>query len=70
MTRTETATVVATVDETTGDGLTRAARRLYEAELALHEARQTHVDRWIAAAYDRLHEAALNYRFEVATRDC
>ena len=34
-----------------------AARRLYDAEIALHIARQTGVDAWISAAYDRLHEA-------------
>jgi hypothetical protein len=34
-----------------------AARRLYQAELALHDAHATHDDRWIAAAADRLHEA-------------
>jgi hypothetical protein len=34
-----------------------AARRLYDAEIALHIARQTGVDAWITAAYDRLHEA-------------
>jgi hypothetical protein len=34
-----------------------AADRLYDAEVALHVARTTHVDPWIAAAYDRLHAA-------------
>jgi hypothetical protein len=67
---TEVAAVVVAVEETRDGRLRLAARRLYEAELALHEARQTRVDRWIAAAYDRLHEAAVNYRFELATRDC
>jgi hypothetical protein len=38
-----------------------AARRLYEAELALHAARQSGVDHWIAAAADRLHDAVTNY---------
>jgi hypothetical protein len=37
------------------------ARRLYDAEIALHYARQTAVDAWIAAAYDRLHEAVEEY---------
>jgi hypothetical protein len=36
---------------------TDTARRLYEAECALHCAHQTGVDAWIAAASDRLHEA-------------
>ena len=38
-----------------------AARRLYDAETALHAARQTHVDAWIAAAGDRLHDAVTAY---------
>jgi hypothetical protein len=37
--------------------LEAAAARLYDAEVALHCARQTQVDAWVAAAYDRLHEA-------------
>ena len=35
----------------------QAARRLYDAEVALHAAHQTAVDAWIAAAGDGLHEA-------------
>jgi hypothetical protein len=35
----------------------QAAEREYDAECALHAARQSHVDPWIAAAADRLHEA-------------
>jgi hypothetical protein len=42
-----------------------AARALYDAELALHVARQTRVDEWIRAAGDRLHTAVL--RYEAAT---
>lgn len=38
-----------------------AARRLYEAELAVHAARQSRVDRWVAAAMDRLHEAVVEH---------
>jgi len=38
-----------------------AARRLYCAELALHDAHTTHEDAWIAAAADRLHEALEAY---------
>lgn len=38
-----------------------AARRLYHAELALHDAHTTHEDVWIAAAADRLHEAIEAY---------
>jgi hypothetical protein len=34
-----------------------ARARVYDAECALHAARQTHVDAWIAAAADHLHQA-------------
>ena len=40
----------------------QAATRLYEAEVALHHARQTGVDKWVAAAADRLHEAVVAHR--------
>ena len=39
-----------------------AARRMYDAECALHIAHQTGVDQWVTAAGDRLHEAILAYR--------
>jgi hypothetical protein len=38
-----------------------AAHALYEAELALHDAHQTHVAEWIAAAEDHLHRAVVEY---------
>ena len=38
-----------------------AAHALYRAELAVHDAHQTHVDRWIGAAHDRLHDAIGRY---------
>ena len=38
-----------------------AARHLYQAELALHDAHTTHDDFWISAAADRLHEALEAY---------
>ena len=47
---------------TPGDGLAAAATRLYDAEIALHIARQTTVDAWIAAAYDQLHTAVCEHR--------
>jgi hypothetical protein len=43
-------------------GSITAATRLYDAEVALHIARQTGVDRWVAAAYDRLHQAIAAHR--------
>ena len=45
-----------------------AARALYDAEVALHAARQTQVDEWIRAAADRLHDAVLHY--EAASVSC
>jgi hypothetical protein len=39
------------------DPVAVAARHMYEAEVALHAARQSHVDAWVAAAYDHLHRA-------------
>jgi hypothetical protein len=45
-----------------------AAKRLYEAEVALHCARQSHVDAWIAAAADRLHDAIEAYLRVIAER--
>jgi hypothetical protein len=38
-----------------------AAQRLYDSECALHAARVTGVDEWIAAAADRLHSALAAY---------
>jgi len=46
--------------------INEAARRLYDAEIALHIARQTEVGAWISAAYDRLHEAIANHTAALA----
>jgi hypothetical protein len=43
-----------------------AARKLYEAELAVHDAHQSHIDQWIRATHDRLHTAVVRY---VAAQD-
>lgn len=45
----------------TDERVAAAADRMYCAELALHAARQAHVDAWVAAAYDRLHDAVAEY---------
>ncbi|HEX3336750.1 MAG TPA: hypothetical protein VHS54_09835 [Jatrophihabitans sp.] len=50
-----------TTSSTAAETLIATERRLYDAETALHAAHQTHVDTWIAAAYDRLHEAVVAY---------
>ena len=43
-----------------------AAHALYNAEVALHDAHQTHVDEWIAAAQDHLHLAVAEHSAAVA----
>jgi hypothetical protein len=51
-------TTTTTTDRTQTDAWVRAAAaHVYDAECALHAARQAHVDAWIAAAADRLHAA-------------
>jgi hypothetical protein len=44
------------------------ACKLYEAECALHTARQAHVDEWIAAAAERLHLVVVAYLAAVAAQ--
>jgi hypothetical protein len=39
------------------DGLAAAGKRMYDAECALHLARQAGVDEWVATAYQVLHTA-------------
>jgi hypothetical protein len=63
------ATAVATLAYSAEDRVAIAARRLYDAEVSLHAARQSRVDKWIAAAYDRLHEAVAHHQLAVALRD-
>ena len=43
------------------NGVVEAADRLYCAECALHAAFESHVDSWISAAYERLHEAVADH---------
>jgi hypothetical protein len=47
-----------------------AADRLYEAEVALHAARETGIDAWIASAYDNLHRAVSAHRAAEARCRC
>ena len=47
-----------------------AARALYQAELAVHDAHQTRVEEWIAAAHDRLHLAVGRYEAADALVSC
>jgi hypothetical protein len=46
-----------------------AARRLYDAEVALHAAHSSQVDSWIEAASARLHEAIEAHLAAVAGGD-
>jgi hypothetical protein len=49
------------------ENVENAARLVHDAETALHAARQSHVDAWIAAAADQLHAALANYLEAVDT---
>ena len=44
-----------------------AERRMYDVEIALHAAHQSHVGAWITAAADRLHEAIVEHTAAVRT---
>ena len=66
MTETALADVGSAPRRAPSDRLAVAATRLYDAEIALHIARQTSVDAWIAAAYDRLHAAIREHRAALA----
>jgi hypothetical protein len=58
MTSVEPATLEPTDQaSSTAHPLDVAARHMYEAEIALHAARQSQVDAWVAAAYEHLHRA-------------
>jgi hypothetical protein len=43
------------------DARERTACEWYEAEVALHHARQSGMDHWVGAAADRLHVALVRY---------
>jgi hypothetical protein len=45
------------------------ARHLFEAEVALHIAHQSHVDAWIAAAGDKLHQAVVEHLAAIGGQD-
>ena len=53
----------------TAEHLAATAVRVYDAEVALHIARQSKEDRWIAAAYDRLHQALAEHDVALAARN-
>ena len=43
-----------------------AAEHLYDAECALHNARESRVDAWITAAADKLHQSVVEHLAAVA----
>jgi len=49
---------------------TLAATHLYEAEAALHVARQTDIDEWVRAASEKLHRAVLELEDAEANLGC
>jgi hypothetical protein len=51
------------------DCVAETALHLHDAECALHAARQAHVDAWIAAANDKLHQALAEYLTAIAARN-
>jgi len=53
-------------DTTDDDRVDAAACRLYDAEWALHVARQSQVDAWIAVAYQTLHIAVAKHLAAIA----
>ena len=55
-----------TIQDAPRQAVDAAARRLYDAEVALHIAHASHVDAWIKAASDRLHEAVVAHLSAVA----
>lgn len=69
MTSTSTGIAATTLATSTVESrVDAAAQRLHNTETALHIARQTGCDEWIAAAGDRLHEAVLEYLAALAAR--
>jgi len=50
------------------DRVSNAGLHLYEADFALHIARQSGIDAWVGAAYDKLHQAVLAYDAALAGR--
>ena len=58
---TPTVPTTAQVQSPGPDAHPNAAASLYDCECALHAARQSRVDAWIAAASDKLHQAVAEY---------
>jgi hypothetical protein len=52
-----TATLTTVLHDSGQDRVRVAAKHLYDAECAVHSAHQSHVDAWVKAASDKLHDA-------------
>ena len=63
---TETGVATAAGHDRRQAAISEAAKRLYDAETALHAARQSGIGAWISAAYDRLSEAIADHTRAVA----
>ena len=59
-------TISTTTRNVVGARVTITAQHLYDAECALHAAHQSHVEAWITAAAERLHDAIAEYLAAVA----
>lgn len=68
--------VITTVSDRVSEGeraqdpVHSAADLLYAAECAFHDAHQTHVDAWIRAAADKLHDAVAAHLAAVTASNC
>ena len=63
-----TALSTAIASSSRADDVGRAAQHMYDAEAALHIARQSGMDQWVAAAYRSLHLAILEHTAALAAR--
>lgn len=66
---TTTRGIAATTPDPPAENRAATARHLFEAEVALHIAHQSHVDAWIAAAGDKLHQAVVEHLAAIGGQD-
>jgi hypothetical protein len=69
MTTTTRGIAATTPDPPAENRAAATARHLFEAEVALHIAHQSHVDAWIAAAGDKLHQAVVEHLAAIGGQD-
>jgi hypothetical protein len=63
-------TTASTTHATCSDPVTTIACHLYDAECALHASHQSHVEAWIVAASEKLHQAVVEHLAAVAAQNC